>query len=152
MQIQSETFQRLRDRIDRIRVQNLHNDDELDMPETMNTAAWLNHCERRQPLLCTLLRIDQRRLESLLEMLARWINPTIHWYTTNKQWYPKWVFSTLVCLQLPLEGQVISSLREIAKASIEVRKQFSADQDDDVTPLNLIISLTSQVFHQIDLV
>lgn len=124
---------------------------DIHLPDQMDSDLWMEYCDQNQPLLSTLLRINQRNLETLVELQSRWISDDLDWYWQNAHWYPKWVYSSLICLRLPLEGHVISSLRQIARMAIKLRKELKQDQLKQATPLNLIISIVTRNFNQSDL-
>lgn len=149
--MQSNIFQNLRNEITSFRLFIEYDYESCDLPEQIDSTSWLIYCQRKQPLLRSLLHINQRELESIVEIKSGWLTTDVEWYLENAEWYPKWVFCALACLRLPLEGRVLSSLRDIAKTAIRLRKQLSPEQADSATPLNLIISIVTRNFNQYDL-
>lgn len=127
------------------------------------------YCSNNEPLFNTIISLGQRRLELLLEYLSNWLSERSEdeallssivndsdEFEKNHEWLTKWIYSSLVCLQLPLDAQVHSSLRVIAKACIKIRSSVKNSDDQDsnlkVLPFNLLICIIAKSFDQLDLV
>lgn len=151
MHVQSNLFRKLRDEVTSIRNSNDYEYEACDLPISIDGTSWLEYCQHKQPSLRSMLHINQRDLESVVEIKSGWLTDDLEWYFSNSEWYPKWVYSSLACLRLPLEGRVVSSLREIAKSAIMLRKQLSPNEVNLATPLNVIISIVTRCFNQHDL-
>lgn len=149
--MQSRQFQQMRHKTNDLRATMHFDHENCDIPKQMDSNMWLEYCQRNPPLLRTLLHINQRNLEALVELQLSWMSDDLAWYTKNADWFPKWVYSSLVCLRLPLEGRVISNLRQIARTAIKLRRQFKRNQFQKAAPLNLIISIVTRNFYQSDL-
>lgn len=157
LHLQTHSFQKLHDRITSIRQSNKCDEHILtanSVPDDDNDSnLWLEYCTNTEPLLSVVLQINQRSLEKLIEMESMWFADDIEWYMNNRNWFPKWVYSSLACLRLPLEPSLLSALRKICKTCIRIRNQLSADSSIDCAfPLNLIICVVTRNFHQSDLV
>lgn len=153
LQIQSNAFQKLRDRITAFR-QHLEPDyDNIDLQDDLTENTWLVYCQKKEPLLQNMLHIHQRDLEKLIEYQSNWLIDDIDWYLIE-HWFPQWVYSSLACLRLPCEPNLLNSLRKIAKTCHHLRNKLSAEESttiDSVTPFSLIICIVSKNFDQIDL-
>lgn len=149
---QSDEFQKLHDRITAIREKFQPNYENADLPTNDTDENWLEHCREKQPLLQNMLHICQRSLETVIEHQSNWLIDDIDWYLNNRLWYPQWVYSSLACLRLPCEPNLLNSLRKIAKTCHRLRNKLNANDDiNTVKPLNLIICIVSRNFYQSDL-
>lgn len=153
--IQSEKFKRLQSKVGVLRqnTDKFSNDDNaaVDSPGTLQEDLWLNYCKTNEPLLGTVLRVGQRNLETLLEFQSNWLLDDLDWYMENRDWAFPWIYSSLVCLSIPLEADVMSSMRKIAKTCYVLRSQMKSEHANLATPLNLIIRIVSINFRQYDL-
>lgn len=116
-----------------------------------DSNAWQTYCERNEPLLSIMFTIQQRSLEKLVEHQSNWLIDDIQWYSENSKWLSQWIYSSLACLHLPLEPNVHSSLRQIAKTCIRLRNQMNDSDTVNVLPLNLVICIVARNFNQLDL-
>lgn len=149
---QSDEFQKLHDRITSIREHFQPDYENVDLPACNTDENWLEHCRGKEPLLQNMLHINQRDLEQVIEFQSNWLIDDIDWYLNNKLWFPQWVYSSLACLRLPCEPNLLNSLRQIAKTCHRLRSKLNAEEDNDtVIPLNLIICIVSRNFYQSDL-
>lgn len=125
------------------------------IPLTAEQEKWEVFCRHNQPHLSTILRIEQRSLEKLLEFLSDWFDnlkeEELVDLTSSHKWLGMWTHSVLGCLHLPLEAPVHSALREIAKTCVYLRKKLARGDFEKAIPLNLLIILTSRYFRQLDL-
>lgn len=153
LKIQSNSFQQLHDRITVIRETTFQPDYEnVDLPDQNTEDAWLAHCREKEPLLQNMLHIHQRDLERVIEYQSNWLVDDIDWYMKNKSWFPKWVYSSLACLRLPCEPNLLNSLRKIVKTCHRLRTKLNIEEAiDSATPLSLIICIVSRNFDQLDL-
>lgn len=98
------------------------------IPLTAEQEKWEVFCRHNQPHLSTILRIEQRSLEKLLEFLSDWFDnlkeEELVDLTSSHKWLGMWTHSVLGCLHLPLEAPVHSALREIAKTCVYLRKSW----------------------------
>lgn len=154
--IQKQSFSILRDRISSLRAkykdQIMENQEKyLNIPSEDDENSWLEYCQNNEPLLTTMFRIPQRTLEIIVEFQAKWLNNDLAMYTENKRWLSPWIYSSLACLHLPLEPNMHSILRDIAKTCIRLRNNMCTTDLDSVLPLNLLICIVSHNFNQLDL-
>lgn len=106
----------------------------------------------KAPLLQNMLHIKQRDLEQAIEYQSSWLIDDIDWYLTNKTWFSQWVYSSLACLCLPCEPNLLNSLRKISKTCHRLRSKLSGKNAiDGAMPLNLFICIVSRNFDQFDL-
>lgn len=156
--------------------------EELEPPLTNDFVEWQNFCREHQPLLSTILRINQRSLEELLEMLCEWLRegvdpqevtanqseeepvasssvaaaaasddkPTPFDLSSSQQWLGSWLYAALTCLHLPLEPDVHSTLRDIARLCIRLRNRLLEQEIEKAVPYNLFIYIIAKVFDQLD--
>lgn len=150
LRIQTESFQRLREKVAKLR-KSYKTVDENRLPDDEDSLAWYNYCEANSPLLSTMFQIQQRTLEKLIEHQSNWLTEDLTVYKEKSEWITSWIYSALACLHLPLEPNMHSILREIAKTCIRLRNQMDGDSENSVTPLNLIICIVARNFNQLDL-
>lgn len=160
--IQILEFTQLRHRISNLRThfgdKELPNDLPV-LPAIENQSEWLNFCRQNEPLLSSMLRIQQRPLEQLLEHQLEWLNEsngsTTETSVQNNDislgWLAKWIYAGLGCVHLPLEPDVHSVLRNIVRACIRIRNSLAPDALDEAIPLNLLICIISNNFDQTDM-
>lgn len=152
LQLQTHSFQQLHERITSIRQTFQPDYANANLPDDNSEESWLNYCQTNEPLLHNMLHINQRDLERVIEYQSSWLIDDIDWYLTNKTWFPQWVYSSLVCLRLPCEPNLLNSLRKITKTCHRIRNKLSVDNTaDSALPLNLIICIVSRNFDQFDL-
>lgn len=152
--MQQQSFSFLRDQISALRIkyneQNAENLD-LNLPSEDDSDLWLQYCQHNKPLLSTMFCVTQRTLELLIEYQSQWLSDDLSLLRQNLSWLSPWIYSSLACLHLPLEPNMHSILRDIAKTCIRLRNNMSNDDFDTVLPLNLLISIVSHNFNQLDL-
>lgn len=156
VRIQKQSFSLLRDQISSLRArykdQIMENESQyLVIPSEDDSNLWLEYCQNNQPLLTTMFRVPQRTLEALVEYQTKWLNDDLVTYQENVRWLSPWIYSSLACLHLPLEPNMHSNLRDIAKTCIRLRNNMCTDDLDNVLPLNLLICIVSHNFNQLDL-
>lgn len=156
---QMRTFKSFRNKMAGLRARHVKYNNALetiaaDFPvDDDDSTAWQTYCERNDPLLRVMFTIHQRSLEKLIEHQSNWLTDDMQSYEKSSKWLCRWIYSSLACLQLPLEPNVHNSLRQIAKTCIRLRNQLT-DSDIDaanVLPLNLIICIVARNFNQLDL-
>ncbi|KAH8372079.1 hypothetical protein KR093_009991, partial [Drosophila rubida] len=163
--VQVNSFKEARQRVTTLRgeLDTQHYDQSVEPPLTTDAEKWLQFCRQQQPLLSTLLRLSQSDLELLLELLSKWLQPELEPSdepSTSASarpidllrdvWLARWLYATLVCLHLPLEPHVFSTLRCIGRACVLHRNKLQQTELERATPYNLIITLIAQVFVQSD--
>lgn len=156
-----------------------HNyDNTLEPPMITDELAWLKFCQQHQPLLSVILRFNQRILEQLLVMLSDWLkgerddgsaaeglpiaaassstsaaasSVAILDLACSDQWLGDWLYAVLACLHLPLEPNVHSTLRDIARSCMQLRSRLKTHEFEKAVPYNLFIYLIGKIFDQLDL-
>lgn len=122
----------------------------------------IQYCQKNEPLLSVLLKIGQRELEVLIENISNHLTeqtetPEFLMEITDNDpnhWISKWIYSSLACLKIPLDPEMHSCLRVIAKSSIFIRDHFKSNPSANanrVLPWNLLITIIARNFHQFDL-
>lgn len=129
---------------------NGYNLDAMNLPLTESEEDWKTFVKANNPLVSTIIRINQQSLELLLEFIAKWIKTTPIHGDENK-WLGSWLYSVCACLSLPFDACVYSVLRGIAKICLEYRNEFSEEQELEVIPYNLVVLIVAEVFGQKDL-
>ncbi|CAD7006281.1 protein Gemin2 [Ceratitis capitata] len=155
-------------------------DQTLEPPLTGDPIAWRKFCQENPPHLKTILRFSQRTLEQLLEFICDWLRggeeqeilqkisaedptpstsdaasndnlfPTSIDLTDAESWMGTWLYATLSCLHLPIEPEVHSTLRDIARVCIRLRGRVPAETAGKAVPYNLFILLIAKAFAQMD--
>lgn len=91
-------------------------------------------------------------MESLLDYQLEWLaDDAQEWDLESIAATGRWIYSSLGCLHLPLEPNMHSTLREIAKTAIRIRNKLPEAESDAAAPLNLIICIIAKNFDQADL-
>ncbi|KAH8332257.1 hypothetical protein KR074_012011 [Drosophila pseudoananassae] len=126
-------------------------DQSAEPPLTSDNDKWKAFCRQNEPLLSTLLHLTQNDLEHLLEMLSKWLQePSPPVDLLQDAWLARWLYATLVCLHLPLEPYVFSTIRYIARSCIHLRNQLKEEEVLRAAPYNLLLTLIVNVFGQND--
>ncbi|KAM9433622.1 gem-associated protein 2-like isoform 3-T3 [Salvelinus alpinus] len=63
----------------------------------------------------------------------------------------RWQYALLACLEKPLLPEAHSLIRQLARRSSEVRTKLEHQEDESLSPLNLMICLVARYFDQNDL-
>lgn len=149
----------------------VQNETVSQLPNIDDEQKWMTLCRQRLPLLSTMLRIDQRTLERLIEYLQECLQMIIitdtdnceldrddkvaddDEYTANNiDWIIKWLYASLACLRQPLEPTMHHLLREIVRACKLHRDALSpSGSTERAAPLNLLICIICFNYQQFDL-
>ncbi|XP_055902730.1 protein Gemin2 [Eupeodes corollae] len=156
---QAEDFIGIMNKVENMRKQPESNQasDITPLPLTDDENEWEAFCRKNTPLLSTILRIDQRLLEKLLEFESEWLSDDDGQDGADvdlcgkDQWLGAWIYSSLACLRMPLEPDVHSILRDIAKTCIRLRNKLGPEDVEKAVPYNLFILIICKVFAQLDL-
>lgn len=149
-QVQNLQFSRLREKIFQLRIKHnelIVNPDEL--PSQNISDIWFEYCRTKTPLLSIMLHVPQRTLESLIEHQSNWL--TTNTELENIHWLVSWIYASLACLHLPLEPDMHSVLRCIAKTCIQLRNHLTPNDKQIAIPFNLLLCIISSNFNQLDL-
>lgn len=160
-QIQITEFRKIRHRVDELR-QNYNPSGvsmDLDFTEICQSEKWEQYCRENPPLLTTMMKFDQPLLESLLDLQLEWLNERIEArtltvdFTAGEKWLSQWIYASLACLHVPLEPNIHSILREIARHCMLIRNVLGPSAEDEIKaiPLTLIICIIANNFNQLDL-
>lgn len=127
-------------------------EDAPEIPSLDDQDSWLGFCKENEPFLRIILQFSQMQLEIFLEYLMEWLNDDEYKNLNDGgKWLGKWIYASLACLQLPLEPNAHSILRQIARSCIQRRNKLVDTEMDQSTPLNLLICIISHNFNQKDL-
>lgn len=159
--VQAEDFMTIMYKIESMRKQQTeleNSEDVIQLPLTDDENEWEAFCRKNSPLLSTMLRIDQRLLEKVLEFESEWLSDdddgqedVVVDLCGKDQWLGTWIYSSLACLRMPLEPDVHSILRDIAKTCIRLRNKLGPKDVEKAVPYNLFILIICKVFDQLDL-
>lgn len=154
--IQSLEFARVRDQIGQLRLHHqattpddAGTDVNDDFPSEDSTELWLDYCRSKSPLLSVMFKVSQRTLEALIEYQSNWLQDINE--PDQMNWLVSWIYASLACLHLPLEPDIHSVLRCIAKTCIRLRNGLQPTDTKNTAPLNLLICIISRNFNQLDL-
>ncbi|XP_070971348.1 gem-associated protein 2-like isoform X3 [Oncorhynchus clarkii lewisi] len=85
-------------------------------------------------------------VSAVLEYLINWFE--------EREFVPqlgRWQYALLACLEKPLLPEAHSLIRQLARRSSEVRTNLEHQEDERLSPLNLMICLVARYFDQNDL-
>lgn len=128
----------------------------VQLPSTDDEDGWYDFClgstakgyEARNPTLDIVFSMKQPTIERVLEHL-------VHLIEAQRKIEPElgqWVYALLVVLELPLNPDMCSCLRSLARTCSVIRADTSTIEMHNVGTLNLFICLVARYFHQLDLV
>jgi gem associated protein 2 len=158
--IQKEKFSEMQQRIVEIRKDSsfesrLSKEIQLDTDEE---EICITFFQQNEPVLSTILTFNQGQLEELIEILSSHFSENISSLEPETieslSWITKWIYALLACLRSPLDPEVHSCLRMIAKSCIQVTEYLKTLPDttgDSFLSWNLIIVVISLNFKQFDL-
>ncbi|CAB1331115.1 unnamed protein product [Coregonus sp. 'balchen'] len=98
------------------------------------------------PFLSIVSRLNQATVSAVLEYLINWFE--------EREFVPqlgRWQYALLACLEKPLIPEAHSLIRQLARRSSEVRANLERQEDESLSPLNLMICLVARYFDQNDL-
>lgn len=123
--------------------------------DTDDEESCVNFFQTNEPVLSTILTLNQGQLEELIEILSSHLSESIeNLESSDLSWITKWIYSLLACLRSPLDPEVHSCLRMIAKSCIQVTEHLKTlpnSTSDSFLSWNLIIVVISLNFKQFDL-
>lgn len=154
-EIQRDKFEEIQQKIISLRNNPKFQDIVEATPETEITCEF---CRTNEPKLSTVINLNQGYVEVLIEELMCEFSENIENLDIEKfkeiLWIPKWFYALFACLRLPLDPDVISNLRVIAKnchSVIDFLKSHQENPHEELLPFNLIIGLVNLSFKQFDL-
>ncbi|XP_012288758.1 gem-associated protein 2 [Orussus abietinus] len=127
-----------------------------NLPDIDDQSGWVNFCtgfsgegyELYDPTLSIVLSLSQFMIEQILEHLVQFIETQ----NTISKTLGQWIYALLVVLELPLNPDMCSCLRSLARACSIIRANLTTADPHEVTSLNLFICLIARYFRQLDLV
>lgn len=100
----------------------------------------------KAPLLSIVALMDQPTVAKVLEYHVNWFEAT-----GFSEHQGLWFYALLAVLEMPLDPEVCSLLRTLAKHCSTTRATLESRDDELLAPLNLIICLVARYFNQSDL-
>lgn len=100
----------------------------------------------QEPLASHLIRFDEVSVIRLLKMNIKWSNLPLPWTELRL----RWLFSLLVCLDLPIEPAVQAELCGLRKTLCTLRNQTDISEKDTMAGINMSITLLESLFGQRD--
>lgn len=121
---------------------------EITLPNISEVDKWKQFCQNNKPLLRFVLSISSKNLELLLEYLLSWLQEA-GTGTTSIGWLTIWIYACLAYIFVPLDPNLYSVLRDIARECRSLReKNIEPNQN---LSFSLIICIISTYFSQLDL-
>lgn len=103
--------------------------------------------ELQEPLISHLIRFDEVSIIRLLKFHIKWSNnSTVIWTELRLQW----LFSLLVCLDLPIEPALQADLRGLRNALCTLRNDTKVSEKNTLAGINMSITLLEEIFGQRD--
>ncbi|XP_051163433.1 gem-associated protein 2 [Leptopilina boulardi] len=127
----------------------------MKLPNVGEEKEWIkflcdNNDEGREILLPTLnvvLAINQPTIENVLEYLVDLVvEEKIIQFNVGR-----WIYVFLVALELPVNPDICSCLRSLARICSIIRANKKTPDESEVNTLNLMICLVARYFRQLDL-
>ncbi|XP_033223432.1 gem-associated protein 2 isoform X2 [Belonocnema kinseyi] len=127
----------------------------VDFPNMEDQKGWINLCcgspdteyKALPPTLDVILALNQPTIENVLEYLVNFIEEQgIIQFALGR-----WIYVLLVALELPLNPDMCSCLRSLARACSVIRANVINPDEYRVASLNLFICLVARYFRQLDL-
>ncbi|KAH0550852.1 gem-associated protein 2 [Cotesia glomerata] len=124
------------------------------LPNKENQKGWINFClgsddqEVHFPTLDTIFCIKDhiQLVDQLLEYLVEEVES--QGLTTQ---LGRWIYALLSVVDLPLDPDVCSCLRKLARACSRARANLTCSNDAELSTMNLFICLVARYFRQLDL-
>ncbi|CAG8556443.1 3615_t:CDS:2 [Paraglomus occultum] len=123
----------------------------LEMPKHRNKTAWYKFCYGSAgtvPTLSIISKVDQQTTLSLISYHTEWLSDN-----EISKAQSQWIFALLLRVDKLLTPNQTSLLRELCRKCIDIRKNLSARDMDDINfaSANIIISIIRGIFGQKDL-
>ncbi|KAK2588491.1 hypothetical protein KPH14_004474, partial [Odynerus spinipes] len=128
---------------------------QISLPSIDDRCGWITYCcEKRSdddeiysPTLKIMFHMNQPLVEQVLEYLVELVQ------TQGKIEYRlgQWLYALLVVLELPLNPDMCSCLRSLARACSVIRANSKKLEEHEIGALNLFICLVARYFRQMDL-
>ncbi|XP_015115893.1 gem-associated protein 2 isoform X2 [Diachasma alloeum] len=127
----------------------------VEFPDVDDRTGWVNFClgsslEGSSPHLPTLdiiFCLSQLQVEQVLEYLIEEVETR----GTVDPDIGQWIYGLLAVLELPLNPDVCSCLRTLARSCSIARANLKPEESEKVKTLNLFICLVARYFRQLDL-
>uniref|UniRef100_A0A8C7TMU0 Gem-associated protein 2 n=1 Tax=Oncorhynchus mykiss TaxID=8022 RepID=A0A8C7TMU0_ONCMY len=121
-------------------------DDNVLMPKQDSEEQWKKFCLGENVYLNSPPIDPGATISAVLEYLINWFE--------EREFVPqlgRWLYALLACLEKPLLPEAHSLIRQLARRSSEVRANLESQEDERLSPLNLMICLVARYFDQNDL-
>ncbi|OXU29831.1 hypothetical protein TSAR_000424 [Trichomalopsis sarcophagae] len=125
------------------------------LPDVNDQTRWIDMCtasdEKKtlyiEPTLTVILSMNQPTIEQVLEYLVEYLEEQI----SIQPPLGRWLYALLSALELPLNPDMCSCLRSLARTCSKMRSQLASSCANDAISLNLFICLVARYFRQLDL-
>ncbi|XP_015607934.1 gem-associated protein 2 isoform X2 [Cephus cinctus] len=127
------------------------------MPEVDDKSGWIKfclgsntfheECKSNDPTLEILFSMNQPTIEQVLEYLIEFVEIQ----KRLEDDLGRWIYALLVVLEVPLNPDMCSCLRSLARICSVLRADLSPIKKSQTTVLNLFICLVARYFRQLDL-
>ncbi|XP_014216654.1 gem-associated protein 2 [Copidosoma floridanum] len=116
-----------------------------------NRKSWMDMCtisdEKHEPNLTVILSLKQPTIERVLKYLTEFLESQ----ASISLHLGRWLYALLAALELPLNPDMCSCLRTLARICSVIRSRLDSLNEKDAMPLNLFICLVARYFRQLDL-
>ncbi|KAL7305979.1 hypothetical protein TKK_0001449 [Trichogramma kaykai] len=124
----------------------------VKLPDISDQEGWIKVCTTTnenyiEPLLSIILSINQPSIEQVLEYLVNYLEKQ----ELIQAELGRWLYALLSALELPLNPDMCSCLRSLARYCASMRAKLESTKINDVVSLNLFICLVARYFRQLDL-
>lgn len=127
---------------------------DITYPDLSNEQEWAifccggeTSCAPHEPLLSHLICFDEVAIIRLLNLHIKWSrDSTFSWSPPRL----RWLFSLLVCLDLPIDAALQAELCDLRKACLETRASSDNLSGDLIAGLNVLITVLERIFGQRD--
>lgn len=127
----------------------------VQLPDLDDQKGWIKFCcstsetenKALLPTLDIVLALNQPTIENVLEYLVDFIEEQ----GIIQSDLGRWIYVLLVALEVPLNPDMCSCLRSLARACSVIRANMTVPDESPVAVLNLFICLVARYFRQLDL-
>ncbi|XP_057319538.1 gem-associated protein 2 [Microplitis mediator] len=122
------------------------------LPDADDQTDWINFClgsadqDPHVPTLDIIFSMNQPLVEQVLEYLVEQVDTK-----GLSSELGRWIYALLSVLEIPLNPDICSCLRTLARACSRARANLASSDDSIVSTMNLFICLVARYFRQLDL-
>lgn len=112
---------------------------------------WRQKCFTERPQLTDVIHLKQQAIRKILGLVVKWLTE-IPAGESVPHALGVWMYAFLSCLETPLQPEICSTLREIARNYSQIRASLILPCSEEVyKSLNLIICIIAKNFNNLDL-